>query len=725
MVENKKVIDSKFVVKSFGLNSQIYKEAIQHLKKGVEKEDQKYIEHLEQRKSFYKRIYNVIPNRDLLLKQTYYVIILKLILTKKLRDCNAEKDVKFNEFNEFLYNHLDEYFHEKIFETLDKGVFLHQDLFHDLYQQIFFPIIRHRLGEFYTSQHLVKMMVEDFYEFGNKILDPACGSGSFLVEILLKILNSNFPKELKKKAIANVYGFDINPLATLTTKINLVLILSEFFEYDEYKNYEQKVAFMNSLFPTQEDERNYIRMEKLKNSFDLIIGNPPWLTYKDIQDKSYQTKIRTLAESLNIKPPSQYITHIELATIFFYAIPKRFLKLNGKIFFVITKSVLNGDHCYKFRKFSIFNDLEIWDFPNNYFFNINHICLKARYIGENSDIPLSKKYPITTKIFNGKLDLQEETRYNSIKIEKEGAKIILPEKEIRTLNDLSFSKYKDLFFQGATLVPRTLVFFDINNENDENLTISSDSDILSRAKKNWIFKFQNKTIEKRFRFKTLLNMDLIPFYIKKFRNIFLPINETYEFDVNYLVKYTKAYEFYNKLNDIYQNKKKPTSKIETLFSNLNYWNKLSKQYYNKRFIVVYNASGSMIKAAVIDNYEKDIIIASENYYFSTDILNEAYYLSSVLNSPILTKNIKLIKSSRHIHKRPFSFPIPIYDNEDLLHRKIANKGKKSETLVQDLFYNNPKISPSKVRIFIKKKLEKLDLLTKEIVFGLEIKKGKK
>ncbi|MFX0025935.1 MAG: hypothetical protein ACFE8M_05930, partial [Candidatus Hermodarchaeota archaeon] len=137
------------------------------------------------------------------------------------------------------------------------------------------------------------------------------------------------------------------------------------------------------------------------------------------------------------------------------------------------------------------------------------------------------------------------------------------------------------------------------------------------------------------------------------------------------------------------------------------------------------ASGSMIKAAVIDNYEKDIIIASENYYFSTDILNEAYYLSSVLNSPILTKNIKLIKSSRHIHKRPFSFPIPIYDNEDLLHRKIANKGKKSETLVQDLFYNNPKISPSKVRIFIKKKLEKLDLLTKEIVFGLEIKKGKK
>ena len=72
--------------------------------------------------------------------------------------------------------------------------------------------------------------------------------------------------------------------------------------------------------------------------------------------------------------------------------------------------------------------------------------------------------------------------------------------------------------------------------------ISSDSDILSRAKKNWIFKFQNQTIEKRFGFKTLLNMDLIPFYIKRFRNIFLPINENYEFDVSYLVKYAKAYK---------------------------------------------------------------------------------------------------------------------------------------------------------------------------------------
>ena len=53
-----------------------------------------------------------------------------------------------------------------------------------------------------------------------------------------------------------------------------------------------------------------------------------------------------------------------------------------------------------------------------------------------------------------------------------------------------------------------------------------------------------------------------------------------------------------------------------------------------------------------------------------------------MNSPILSKNIKLIKSSRHIHKRPFSFPIPLYDNDNELHRKLAKKSQKYHSVVK-------------------------------------------
>ncbi|GAH17147.1 unnamed protein product, partial [marine sediment metagenome] len=135
-------------------------------------------------------------------------------------------------------------------------------------------------------------------------------------------------------------------------------------------------------------------------------------------------------------------------------------------------------------------------------------------------------------------------------------------------------------------------------------------------------------------------------------------------------------------------------------------------------IVVYNASGSRLKSAVIDNEEKAIVICSENYYYSTASQNEAFYLSAIFNSPIFSKNIKMIKSSRHIHKRPFSFPIPLYDNENELHRKLAKKSQKYHSVVQDLVHNNPKITSQKVKMFISQKLIKLDNLTKEVVFKI-------
>jgi len=724
MVEDKKVINSDYIVKFFGLNSQIYKEEIENLSKKKVEKGSNLQGKFNNLKTLFRKVYGLELSYDLFIKYSYYIQILRLILKKKLRGLkrpNAQKlyyevlKDDFNEFKDFYQGFLHHTTFNKIFGILDNVDFSYEDLFHELYQQIIIPITRHRLGEFYTSGNLVKMMVDDFYVIGKKVLDPSCGSGTFLVEILLKILNSKQPKDVKINAINNIYGFDVNPIAALTAKVNLMLIILDYFDSSESKLRGPSINFMDALFPINVEKNNY----KLQNSFDLVIGNPPWLTYKDIFNKTYQRKIRELADSLGIKPPSQYITHIELATIFFYAIPREYLKKGGKIFFVITKSVLNGDHCFKFRKFSTFDNLEIWDFPKNYFFNVDHICLKARYNGRSSELSLPEKYPIPTKIFNDNMELQETTVYDTIKLEKDGAKIILPEKQIKNLNALSVSRYKNLFFQGATLVPRTLVFFNMIEVDDRYLELSSDPDILSRAKKNWIFKFKHRKIEKKFKFHTFLNIDLIPFYVKKFRDTFLPINENFEFNISFLKKYPKAFKLYNEFNEIYQNNKKSTSKIDTLFSNLNYWNKLTKQCHNKRFIVVYNASGSMIKAAVIDNQEKNVIISSENYYYSTDLLNEAYYLSSVLNSTVLTYNIKLIKSSRHIHKRPFSFPIPLYNNQNSLHRNLATKGKKYESIVQDLFSNNPNINPSKVRIFLNKKLQKLDRFTKQVVFGLE------
>ncbi len=730
MVEDKKIINSKDILTAFGLNSSIFKDSLNFLEKEAEINEEKFQKKLKVWESLFRSFYGEETDSKLFIKHSYFALILKVLILSKLciiQNKNTEEIYQFIksnnfdalnifEFEYFNWTHFDRLIFKKIYHIIDKTNFARQDLFQSLYQQIFLTLTRHKIGEFYTFPNLVKKMVDDFYEFGLKILDPSCGSGSFLIDIVISIINSKNPDSLKIDAINKVYGFDINPLATLTAKVNLYLLFLEYFDLKNNKLPKINIFLLDSLFPEQYEKKINVDIKKLYNTFDLIIGNPPWLTYKDIYSKTYQNKIRSLSNSLGIKPSSQYITHIELAAIFFYAIPLKFLKINGKIFFVITKSVLNGDHCFKFRGFSIFNNLEIWDFPKGYFFNVNHVCLKARYIGKNSNISLSEKYPIRTKIFNNNLENLEETYYSSLKIENNGAKLLLPEKQLKIISELSNSKYKNMFFQGATLVPRTLVFFQVDEKKNGLLVISSDLDTLSRAKSRWKFTFKNKEIEKIFRFRTFLNRDLVPFCIKQLKNVFLPINESFDFDQKYLQKYPKAMSFYKEMNTFYQTHKKETSSINTLYENLNYWNKLKKQVKIKSYIVIYNASGSNVKAAVINKNKQRIIIGSENYYYSTESENEAYYLSAILNAPNLSKYIKLIKSSRHIHKRPFMFPIPIYDDKNENHRLLAKLGKKYHAFVKDLVVNNPKITSEKVRIFINRKLMKLEPLTEVAVF---------
>jgi len=712
-------INSKHITELFGLGSEIYRETAKFLKKQEQLKEKEFQKKYHLWKSVFKNIYGKEIDSKLFLKQSYFASILKILIIVKadnLEEKNLIGYYNLPELEFFFCPDLERDFINEVHNLLENTRFSSQDIFQELYQQFFLVITRHKIGEFYTPSNLVKEMINDSYKVGMKTLDPSCGSGSFLIELIVKIINSKIKKSLKFEAIESIFGFDINPLATLTAKINILLLLIEVYDVERSKFPKINIFLIDALFLDQYEENLESNLPKLYNSFDLIIGNPPWLTYKDITNKKYQVKIRTLSETLGIKPTSQYITHIELASIFFYAIPLSYLKVGGNIFFVLTKSVLNGDHCFKFRAFSVFNKIEIWDFPNSNIFNVEHICLKAEYIGNNPKILISEKYPIKTKIYDSDLKLQQITNYTSLEFDENGARIIMPEEDLKFLDSLSPSEYKTKFFQGATLVPRTLVFFKINKEDANYLDISSDPEANLRVKKTWRFTFQNVKIENKFRFKAFLNKDLIPFYIKKFKNVFLPINQNFEFDENFLRENPRALEFYDKLNLFYRENKKETSAINTLFSNLNYWNKLTKQVKNKQYIVVYNASGSQLKSAVIDNEEKEIIICSENYYYSTDSQNEAYYLSAIFNSPILSKNIKLIKSSRHIHKRPFLFAIPEYDHDNEIHRRLAKKSQKYQSIVHDLVHNNPKITSEKVRTFLNRKLSKLDNMTKEIVF---------
>lgn len=112
-----------------------------------------------------------------------------------------------------------------------------RDLLKKLYQYLIPKSIRHDLGEYYTPDWLAELVLREIDYDGNpnkRILDPACGSGTFLVLILGKILARlrDYPEEFDKnqvmKAIlSNVVGFDINPIAVLAARTNFIIAISD------------------------------------------------------------------------------------------------------------------------------------------------------------------------------------------------------------------------------------------------------------------------------------------------------------------------------------------------------------------------------------------------------------------------------------------------------------------------------------------------------------------
>jgi len=105
-----------------------------------------------------------------------------------------------------------------------------------LYQNLVPKPVRHNLGEFYTPDWLAELVLEKIEYDGNpnsRILDPACGSGTFLVEAIKRVRNYAMdnlltnPVTLAEKIRTNIVGFDINPLAVITARMNYLIALGD------------------------------------------------------------------------------------------------------------------------------------------------------------------------------------------------------------------------------------------------------------------------------------------------------------------------------------------------------------------------------------------------------------------------------------------------------------------------------------------------------------------
>ncbi|MCX6259075.1 MAG: N-6 DNA methylase [Bacteroidia bacterium] len=102
-----------------------------------------------------------------------------------------------------------------------------EDILKGVYQELIDLDTRHSLGEYYTPDWLCERIVQKFeFKASDKLLDPACGSGSFLRAVIHRIKQLH-PDISVEELNNNIYGIDIHPLSVQIAKTTMLLALGK------------------------------------------------------------------------------------------------------------------------------------------------------------------------------------------------------------------------------------------------------------------------------------------------------------------------------------------------------------------------------------------------------------------------------------------------------------------------------------------------------------------
>jgi adenine-specific DNA-methyltransferase len=279
------------------------------------------------------------------------------------------------------------------------------------------PEVRKAGGVYYTPQYIVEYIVENTVgklcenktaaEVSKlKIVDPACGSGSFLLGAYQYLLNwhikyykENPPAAKQKDAVLtpdgnlttaekkriltnNIYGVDIDRNAVEVTKLSLLLKCMEgettasvntqmtFFHDRVLPSLENNIKNGNSLidvdfydtefdfgeekivkpfnwqqnFPTVFNSSLRGTKQSADNGFDCVIGNPPYVRIQSLKDTSLES-----VDYFKKRYTTSQIGNYDLYVLF---VEKGFkiLKIDGKLGFILPNKFFNTDYGKGLRK---------------------------------------------------------------------------------------------------------------------------------------------------------------------------------------------------------------------------------------------------------------------------------------------------------------------------------------------------------------------------------------
>ena len=440
--------------------------------------------------------------------------------------------------------------------------------------------------------------------------------------------------------------------------------------------------------------RNMVRPVALSRSkVDVIIGNPPWLNYRNTADTLRSALEQQSTNLYGIWVGGNYATQQDVAGLFFARSVDLYLKTGGVIGMVMPHSALQAGQYRKWRTGkwqspqktqTLSVDLGFktpWDLETlepNYFFPVAASVVFAWNLGLAGNAkPLSG----TAERWFGHPGAHDVLR------------ISCP-----IGGTSSGSTYREHSRQGATIVPRCL-FFVSKTENPADVhtgqTITVNPRRGSQDKKPWkepnLDAISGQTIEENHLFDIHLGETVAPFVTLEPLQALLPLKQG-EFvipadddspgGINPGGLERRMRGRWRIISDLWETNRAQATRLN-LLDQLDYMGKLSSQLEwqqnpdDRSIRLAYSTAGEPT-AALLGSYE---FVTERLYWVTCRSDDEANYLLAIINSDTLAEAVNKYTTpnwagkTRDLHKHLWKLPIPEYDAANALHRQIAWAGE--------------------------------------------------
>ncbi|WP_165214380.1 class I SAM-dependent methyltransferase [Affinirhizobium pseudoryzae] len=655
------------------------------------------------------------------------------------------------------------------------------DVLKSLYESLIDPDERHDLGEYYTPDWLAARVVSAAISrpLEQRVLDPSCGSGTFLFHALRRLIATGReeglpPAEIVAACADRVFGIDVHPVAVALARVTWLLALGDLVQdrppvltvpvymgdsmqwnlrplgtsaevlVDVPPNdpplripaglasdlglFEQALDELNRGLNTLAepeavrdaiaragamaedaamlgrtfaqlkqlflDGRNHIWTFVLRNLLrpvwlshpdhraDVLIGNPPWIVYRHLSAEM-KDRLREALQSYGLWVGGPLATHQDMFALFWARGAERYLSEGGRLALVLPYAALNapvfagmrngGLQRVKVAVTGAWGLERVWPiFGAQSGSSTTSTCV---LFGErDSDAPLPAEFDRWVGILKRR-DATEPEAAEALQ------HINAAWPRPRTL--IAASPYRARFRQGATLTPRR--FFIVETANTGRLGSRRDAPrvrgrIGNLDKKPWTDVTPPEgPIERQFLRRIALGESVAPYRILDLVTGVVPME-----DGTILTAASADGRGYRGLSgwlrdaegkwNEHSNKDGKGHARMSLAERLDAMGMLRAQSSRTSIRVLYTKAGTRLSACWIK--EDDVIIDHKAYWSAAHSLEEAAYITAILNTKVVLDRVKDLQPVGQRDPRDFdnlvwTLPIPEYDPTEALHVDLA------------------------------------------------------